>query len=163
MIEASQHEKYSRKSQLRSSENKRYQIDELMELDVTLDNQLGLLAICDNGSEVYSVLNIDKSKTICVLTRHLDNTIYITTRDGQVFKLLQSSVKAESTMHSTIISSPSKVSARTSISTTSIKASQQCIWCDNFGHSYSTCQEFHEAILCGHIYLNKFNRIISTR
>ena len=44
-----------------------------------------------------------------------------------------------------------------------IDASQQCIWCDKFGHYYSTCQEFYEAIHQGDIYLSKINRILSKR
>src|SRR5204863_9698076 len=84
-------------SQYESSESQTISIDELMKLGVTLDNKLELLAICDNGSEVYSVLNIDKSKMICTLTRHPDRTIDITTRDGQEFKLLQSVASVTST------------------------------------------------------------------
>ena len=144
-------------SQYESSESQTISIDELMKLGVTLDDKLELLAICDNGSEVYSVLNIDKSKMICTLTRHPDRTIDITTRDGQEFKLLQSVASVTSTV------SPPKTSTQTSLCTPHINASQQCIWCDNFGHYYSTCQEFHEAIRCRHIYLSKTNRILSTR
>ncbi len=57
-------------------------IDELSMLGITLDNQLDLLAIHDDESEVYSILNIDKSKMICILTRHSDCTFDITTKDG---------------------------------------------------------------------------------
>src|SRR5208282_4300493 len=82
---------------------------------------------------------------------------------GRDFRLLQSSAKATSTMDRTIVSSPSKVSTRTPVSTSHVNASRQCIWCDNFGHYYSECQEFHEAIRRGHIYLNKYNRILSAQ
>ena len=150
-----QHEEYPNKSRSQSS-SQTISVDELAKLDVTLDNQLGLLAICDNGSEVYAVMNTDKSKMICTLTRHPDRTIDITTRDGQVFKLLQSSTSVTGTI------SPPKTSTRTSQSTHN-KASRQCIWCDNFGHYHSECQGFHEAIRRGQIYVNKCNRIISAR
>ena len=59
--------------------------------------------------------------------------------------------------------SPPKASVRTSLLTPHINALQQCIWCDHFGHYYSTCQEFHEAIRYGHIYLSKTNRILSAQ
>ena len=48
-------------------------------LGITLDNQLDLLAIRDDGSEVYTVLNVDKSKMICIRTRHSDCAFDITT------------------------------------------------------------------------------------
>src|SRR5947207_15436001 len=123
------------------------------------DNQLDLLAILDNEFEIYSVLNIDKSKMIGILTRHSDCTFDITTKDGRMFKLLQSSDKATSIMRTTVIS-PSTLA---STSTSTVKASQQCIWCDNFGHYYSACPEFHQPIHYGHIYLSKTRRILSTR
>ena len=43
-------------------------IDGLRKLDVILVNQLELLAICDNGSEVYVVINMSRSKMIYILT-----------------------------------------------------------------------------------------------
>jgi len=144
-----------RKSSLQLSVPQTITFDGLTELGVTLDSQLNLLAVRDDGSEVYSVLNTDKSKMICTLTRHRDNVINITTRDGRVFKLLQS-------LTSSVISPP-KASVRTSLLTPHINALQQCIWCDHFGHYYSTCQEFHEAIRYGHINLSKTNRILSAQ
>jgi len=95
-------------------------IDELSALDITLDNQLDLFAIYDDESEVYSILNIDKSKMIYILIHHFDCTFDITTRNERVFKLLQSSNKATSIMHTTIISSSTLASTSTSI----VKASQ---------------------------------------
>jgi len=79
------------------------------------------------------------------------------TKDGRVFKLLQSSASAIHTS-AAVFSPPPKDS-----STPSINASQQCIWCDNFGHYYLVCQEFHEAIHQDDIYISKTNRILSTR
>src|SRR5947207_1380326 len=134
-------------------------IDELPALGITLDNQLGLLAILDDGSEIYSVLNIDKSKMIGILTRHFDCTFDITTKDGRVFKFLQSSDKATSVMRTTVIPPSTPASTSTSI----VKASQQCIWCDNFDHYYSACPEFHQVIRYDHIYLSKTRRILRTR
>src|SRR5947199_5550643 len=92
---------------------------------------------------------------ICTLTCHRDNVINIITRDRRVFKLLQP-------LTSSVISPP-KASVWTSLLTPHINALQQCIWCDHFVHYYSTCQEFHEAIRYGHIYLSKTNRILSTQ
>ena len=108
-------------------------------------------------------MDIDKLKIICVLTLHSDDIIDITTKDRQDFRLLQSSAKQASVMDTTMVSSPSKVSTRTPLSTHHVNISQQCIWSDYFGHYYLACQEFHEAIRRGHIYLNQCNRIISTR
>src|SRR5437762_11604782 len=88
--------------------------------------------------------------------------IDITTKDGREFRLLQSSAKAASVMDTTIVSSPSKVST---LSMPHVNASRRCIWRDNFDYYYSECQEFREAIRHDHIYiyLNEYNRIISTR
>ena len=88
---------------------------------------------------------------ICVLTLYYNGAIDITTKNGRVFRLLHSPGSVSS-----------KTSARTSLISYS-KVSRQCIWCDKFGHNYSECQEFHEAIRYGYIYLNETNRIISTR
>ena len=122
-------------------------------LDITLESQLvSLLAINDDGSEVYSVLNVDKSRMICALMSHPDRTIDISAREEQVYKLQQSSAFS--------MNFPLNASTRTS-SKPHIDASQQCIWCDKFGHYYSTCQEFYEAIHQGDIYLSKINRILS--
>ena len=89
-------------------------------LDITLDNQRDLLAILDDESEIYSILNIDKSKMIDILIRHFDYTFDITTKDERIFKLLQFSDKMISIMH-TIINFPSTL---TSTSISIIKASQ---------------------------------------
>src|SRR5437016_10284298 len=97
---------------------------------------------------------------ICILTRYPDCTMDITTKDGRVFKLLQSSAPAI-TSKTTIPSS--KISVQIPASTSPVKPSQQCIWCDNFGHHYSACQEFHQALLYGHIYLSETHRILSTQ
>ena len=98
-------------------------IDELSGLDITPDNRLNLLAIGNDGFEVYSVLNVDKSKLICILTRYDNHTFDITTKDGRVFKLLRLSTSAINLK--TVTSS--KISARTSMSTSLINLSQQCI------------------------------------
>ena len=39
---------------------------------------------------VYSTMNGDKSKLICILTRHRYHSIDITMRDGRMFNSLQS-------------------------------------------------------------------------
>jgi len=53
LIETSQHDKYPRKSTLsRSQSSYTISIDEFTEPSVILDNQLELLAICDNESEI---------------------------------------------------------------------------------------------------------------
>ena len=101
-------------------------MDELTKFGVTLDNQLTLLTICNDGSRVSSVRDIDKSNMICLLTLHSDGIIDITTKDGRGFRLLHSA-KATSVMDTTIVSSPSKVSTRTPVSTSHVNASRQCI------------------------------------
>ena len=151
----------SQLSQLQSSEVQTISMDELIKLGVSL--QLTSLTIRNDGSRVYSVMDIDKSNMICLLTLHSDGIIDITTKDGRDFRLLHSSAKAASVMDTTIVSSPSKVSTRTPVFASHVNASRQCIWCDNFGYYYSECQEFQEAIRHGHIYLNEYNRIINTR
>ena len=134
---------------------------------MNLQNSVSLLTINSHCSQ-YGMMDlkctllwtIDKSNMICLLTLHSDGIIDITTKDGRDFRLLQHSAKAASVMDTTIVSSPS---TRTSMSISHVNASRQCIWCDNFGHYYSECQEFHEAIRRSHIYLNKYNRIINAR
>ena len=76
-----------------------------------------------------------------------------------MFKLLQSLPLA---INSKIAISSSKISAQNSASIP-INPSQQCIWCDNFDHYYSACQEFHQALQCDHISLSKSRRILSIR
>jgi hypothetical protein len=73
-------------------------------------------------------------------TLHADKTIDVTTRDGRIFRLIQTPAKS-----------------------TPVKTSRRCIWCDNFGHCYSECQEFHDAILYDRIYVSKNNRIFNAR
>jgi hypothetical protein len=88
------------------------------------------------------------------LTRHPTRSFDITTRDRGSFRLQPSaSVIGKVSL--------SKASTHTRLSTRHINTSQQCIWCDNSGRYYSECQEFHEVIRRGHIYLNKCNRITS--
>ena len=77
-------------SQLQSSEVQTISMDELTKLGVTLDNQLTLLTIRNDGSRVYSVMDIDKPNMICLLTLHSDGIIDITTKDGRDFRLLHS-------------------------------------------------------------------------
>ena len=57
------------------------EVFQIMKLDVILDNHLELLAIYDNEFEVYSVLNMNKSKMIYTLIHHPDSTFDITIRD----------------------------------------------------------------------------------
>ena len=57
-------------------------MDEFTKLGVILDNQFILLTIHNDGSRVYSVMEIDKSNMICLLTLHSDGIIDITTKDG---------------------------------------------------------------------------------
>ena len=127
-------------------------IDELSGLDITPDNRLNLLAIGNDGFEVYSVLNVDKSKLICILTPYDNHTFDITTKDGRVFKLLRSSTSAINSK--TVISS--KISARISMSTSLINLSQQCICCDKFDHYYSTSRILSSSSIWSYISHNPF-------
>ena len=57
-------------SQSQSSEPQTISIDELSMLDIRLDNQLDLLAIRDDESELSSILNVDKTKMIYNIFSH---------------------------------------------------------------------------------------------
>ena len=83
-LNMSQHETCLRKSQS-SSGSRTISIDELTALGITFDSQLNLLAVQDDGFEVYSILNVDKSRMICALIRHPDRIIDIRTREEEVF------------------------------------------------------------------------------
>ena len=110
----------------------------------------------DDATRKNEVPVLDKSKMICILTRHSDCIFDITTKDERVFKL-------KSIINSKIIISSSKFSTQNSTSITPINPSLQCISCDNFDHYYSTCHEFHQAFQCDHIYLRKTRHILSPR
>src|SRR5436190_19713405 len=81
----------------------------------------------DDATRKNEVPVLDKSKMICILTRHSDCIFDITTKDERVFKL-------KSIINSKIIISSSKFSTQNSTSITPINPSLLCISCDNFDH-----------------------------
>ena len=67
-------------------------INKLSIFNITFDNQLDLFIIYYNKFELYYILNIDKSKMICIFIYQIDNIFDITTKNGWIFKLLQFSI-----------------------------------------------------------------------
>jgi len=57
-------------------------INKLSIFNIIFDNQLDLFIIYYNKFELYYILNIDKSKMICIFIYQIDNIFDIITKNG---------------------------------------------------------------------------------